>query len=251
MKGKLIFILLVGILFFPSIMFANNLPKDLVYLHDIDPTILQDIRYFGEHNFLGRKVRGYDAAQCILTKQAAKALHQVQLELKKQSLALKVYDCYRPQMAVDDFINWCHVEGQQQMKDEFYPRLTKEDFLKLGYVASKSGHTRASTVDLTIVPLPTPAQADYQVGQKLVACYAPYAERFRDNGIDMGTGYDCMDELAHPLNKEVGEKAYQNRMILRSFMLAQGFLPYEQEWWHFTLKDEPYKDTYFNFPIKG
>ncbi len=249
MKRKFIF-LSSSLLFITTLSRANNLPNGFVYLQDIDPTIQQEMRYFGNHNFLGRPVKGYNAAQCILTVQAANALSQVQKELSKQSLGLKVYDCYRPQMAVDDFIIWSQQIDQQQMKNEFYPRVDKADFFKLGYVAAKSGHTRGSTMDLTVVPIPTPVEPNYQPGEKLVACFAPYGERFEDNSIDMGTGFDCMDELAHPLNESVDKEVYKNRMLLREFMVAYGFVPYEEEWWHFTLKDEPFKDTYFNFPIE-
>ncbi len=228
---------------------ANAVPTGFVYLHDVDPTILQDIRYHTYHNFVGRPISGYEVAQCILTKQAAVALAHVQDELRKSNLSLKVFDCYRPQMAVDDFIAWSKQADQQQAKAEFYPRVNKADFFRLGYVAAKSGHTRGSTVDLTIVPIPTMQSAVYQRGQKLVSCYAPYLQRFFDSGIDMGTGFDCMDPLSHSDNTQVGLVPYQNRLLLHNIMVKYGFMPLAEEWWHFTLRDEPYKNTYFNFPI--
>ncbi len=237
-----------GVLSFTASL-ANNLPSGFVYLKDVDPSILQDIRYSTYHNFVGRPIQGYEAAECILTKPAAKALHKVQEELLKSNLSLKVYDCYRPQMAVDDFIAWSAVKGDQITKAEFYPQVDKADLFKLGYVAAKSSHSRGSTMDLTIVPIPTLQEATYHRGQKLVSCYAAYHDRFQDNSIDMGTGFDCMDERAHPDNIMVGVVAYQHRMILQQLMLKYGFNPYPYEWWHFTLKDEPYPNTYFNFPI--
>jgi len=248
MSKRLIVFSMVFLLF-TSALAQAALPPDFVYLSDVAPAIQQDMRYAGYHNFIGRPIKGYQAGECILTKEAAVALAQVQKELKKSSLSLKVYDCYRPQMAVDDFIAWSQKPRQQQMKAEFYPRVNKEDFFKLGYVAAKSGHTRGSTVDLTIVPLPTPAEEIYTPGQTLIACFAPYNQRFHDNSIDMGTGFDCMDETAWFAAK-VGKTALANRRLLQNIMEKNGFKPYATEWWHFTLKDEPFPGTYFNFPIK-
>lgn len=232
-----------------SLAKTNALPNNFVYLHDIDPSIQQDIRYASYHNFIGRPITGYQTSQCILTQPAAQALAKLQKELNKYSLSLKVYDCYRPQMAVNDFINWSQLQNQQQMKAEFYPRVNKADFFKLGYVAAKSGHTRGSTTDLTIVPLPTPPQQTYHPGQKLVACFAPYKKRFHDNSIDMGTGFDCMDETAHYANLTINKTAQKNRKLLHDIMIKYGFAPYADEWWHFTLRNEPYSNTYFNFPV--
>jgi zinc D-Ala-D-Ala dipeptidase len=230
---------------------ANNLPQSFVYLKAIDPTIKQDIRYASNHNFIGKPIPGYEAAECILTKKAAQQLQAVNNELKQSGLALKVYDCYRPTMAVDYFMSWINQIEQQQMKAEFFPSVAKTDFVKSNYVGSPSGHSRGSTVDLTIVPLAATKQAIYKKNQKLVACYRPYNERFHDNSIDMGTGYDCMDELSHPDNKDVNLVAYSNRQLLQNIMGKYSFIGVPSEWWHFTLKDEPFPDTYFNFPIRG
>lgn len=230
----------------PSLTFA--LPANFVYLKNIAPTIQQEIRYATFHNFIGRPIAGYTKnTECILTKPAALALAEVQKSLKQKHLSLKVYDCYRPQKAVDDFIQWSSDPSTQQMKAEFYPNVNKADVFELGYVAKKSGHSRGSTMDLTIVPLPTPKEAHYHPGQKLIACTAPLDERFRDNSIEMGTGYDCLDERAHFDNQDVTHTAQQNRQFLQQVMMQNGFLPYDKEWWHFTLKNEPYPDTYFNF----
>lgn len=243
---------LVGI-FYLTISHANstNIPSNFVYLKDIDPTIIQDIRYATNHNFIGRPIQGYETSECILTKPAALALTQVQQELKQSHLSLKVYDCYRPQMAVDEFIAWSQQTDDQKMKAEFYPKVNKSDFFKLGYVAAKSGHTRGSTVDLTIVSLPLTNSGTYHTGQKLIACFAPYLQRFHDGSIDMGTNFDCMDALAHNDNTTINLVAYYNRLLLKALMEKYGFNSYEPEWWHFTLKNEPYPNTYFNFPIKA
>lgn len=233
-----------------STVSAANLPTGFVYLHDIDPTIIQEMRYAGYHNFLGRPITGYNAPTCILTLQAAEALHKVQMDLLKSNLSLKVYDCYRPQRAVDDFVASHNDLKDQRMKAEFYPRVSKSDFFSLGYVAEKSGHTRGSTIDLTIVPVPTPKQAAYHPGQKLYDCTLPYGKRFRDNSIEMGTGFDCFDEKAHAYSQSVNAVAYHNRSMFRAVMGKYGFVPYVNEWWHFTFRDEPFPRTYFDFPVQ-
>ncbi|HVE44348.1 MAG TPA: M15 family metallopeptidase [Gammaproteobacteria bacterium] len=205
------------------------LPTGFVYLKEVDASIIQDVRYFTTNNFIGRPIKGYEAAECILTREAAQALSQLQQQLLPQHLSLKVYDCYRPQTAVDDFIAWSEDENDQKMKEEYYPNVNKADFFALGYVAAKSGHTRGSTVDLTIVHLPV--------------------NDGKPKEMAMGTHFDFMDELSHALSPKIHGKEKDNRLFLRSMMQKAGFEPYEKEWWHFTLKDEPYPDTYFNFPI--
>jgi len=242
-------LLLMPTLFFPLFSSAATIPKDFVYLKDVVPSILQDIRYAGYHNFVGRPIQGYHAKECILTRQAARALKKVQAALLKSNLSLKVYDCYRPQSASNDFVAWSKKPDNTKMKGEFYPRLLKNRLFPLGYIARKSGHTRGSTVDLSIVPIPTPQEAEYVPGQTLRTCFSPYLQRYRDNNIDMGTGYDCLDSLAQPFNPRVGIIAHDNRLLLRHIMQKYGFTPYTKEWWHFTLKNEPYKYTYFHFPI--
>ncbi len=229
---------------------ANYLPQGFVYLKDIDPTIKQDIRYTTDHNFIGRPIKGYEAAQCILTRETALALSNVQKELLPSGLSLKVYDCYRPQMAVNDFITWSEQPEDQKMKKEFYPRVDKADFFTLGYVAKKSGHSRGSTVDLTLVPLTATSPMSYHPGQSLLSCVAPYNQRFYDGSIDMGTNFDCMDNFSHNDNTQISIVGFYNRMLLKTIMVKHGFTPLTEEWWHFTLTNEPYPNTYFDFPIK-
>jgi zinc D-Ala-D-Ala dipeptidase len=246
-------ITICGAIFAAATSYAEgNLPQDFVYLRQIDPSIRQDMRYVTAHNFVGSPIRGYQAAECLLTRPAALALAKVQQELLRSGLTLKVYDCYRPQMAVDEFIAWSRDINDQKMKQEFYPRVNKADFFTLGYVAAKSGHSRGSTVDLTIMPLTGPSSRTYQPDQALISCTAPYRQRFYDGSIDMGTGFDCMDPLSHNDNTAtaINTVAYYHRLILKTLMEKYGFQPLRTEWWHFTLKDEPYPDTYFNFPVK-
>jgi D-alanyl-D-alanine dipeptidase len=225
------------------------LPNGFVYLKDVDPTIIQDMRYAGSHNFVGRPIKDYQAATCILTKEAAQSLKNVQTQLRKQHLSLKVYDCYRPVNAVADFMAWSNNAADEKMKNEFYPRVAKNQLFHDGYIATHSGHSRGSTVDLTIVD-PAKHQAAFDPNQKLTQCYAPVNQRFQDNSIDMGTGYDCLDTTAFPASTAINPEAHANRMQLQRVMVANGFEPYDKEWWHFSLKNEPYPKQYFNFPVK-
>ena len=239
------------ILFLQSVSFAvageKKLPPFFTYLRAVDDTILQEMRYFGVHNFLGRKVKGYEAAECILTKRAALALKSVQARLVKRGLSLKVYDCYRPARAVRDFVNWSQ-NNDKKTKPEFYPTLPKRRLFALGYIARRSAHSRGSTVDLAIVPLPPEQQPDFSF-DKQRACFDEYEKRFADNSLDFGTGYDCFHELSHTRNPNIGEIARRNRQLLVSEMARAGFVNYSKEWWHFTLRNEPYRKKYFDFPI--
>jgi D-alanyl-D-alanine dipeptidase len=140
--------------------------------------------------------------------------------------------------------------GDVRTKGEFYPTVDKGNLFRDGYISKRSSHSRGSTVDLTIVPLPPQVQEAYEPGQPLYACYLPADKRFRDNGIDMGTGFDCFHALSHPANPRVGEQQRIGRLLLKSLMDQYGFKNYDQEWWHFTLRKEPYPDTYFDFPVE-
>lgn len=237
---------------FLSSIFANTtfaLPNGFVYLKDVDPTILQDMRYATAHNFTGQPIPGYQAATCVLTQPAAEQLKKIQQAIHPLGYSLKVYDCYRPQQSVNAFIAWSK-DNTITTKAEFYPDLEKKNLFKLGYISEKSGHSRGSTVDLTLVKLPLQAQENYIPHQHLQACYASYTKRFHDNSIDMGTGFDCFSELSHPDNTTISLSAYLNRMLLRYWMTKYDFNPLEEEWWHFTLKNEPFPETYFNFIVE-
>ena len=225
-------------------------PPELVDVTTLNKSIVVEARYFGHHNFLGRPVAGYRAGICLLTKPAAEALAKVQSELVAKGYSLKVYDCYRPQKAVDDFVAWSEDVADQKMKAEFYPRVDKKDAFRLGYIAFRSGHSRGSTVDLTVIKLPASANAGWKEGDKLLDCAAPRSQRFKDNSIDMGTGYDCFDDKAATLSPGLGGKVMANRLLLKQAMEKHGFENYEKEWWHYTLKSEPYPDTFHNLDVQ-
>jgi D-alanyl-D-alanine dipeptidase len=220
-------------------------PSEFVALDRVDPTILQDMRYATRHNFVGRRIAGYREPVCILTRHAARALHRAQRRLAPEGYALKVYDCYRPTRAVDHFARWAENPDDQRMKREFYPRVDKSRAFELGYIAHRSGHSRGSTVDLTLVRLPPKPQPAWD--GRLRSCIAPYRRRFADNSVNMGTSYDCIDPRAHTLALE--GRPRRNRLLLKRTLERVGFAPYANEWWHFTLRGEPYPETYFNFPV--
>ncbi len=242
--------------FFLAILFAwpavggETGHRGFVDVHEHIPSIIMDIRYCGPHNFVGQRIDGYNAPKCLLTIKAAMALAKVQADLEKLSFSLKIYDCYRPQRAVNHFVRWAKNIGDTRTKKEFYPTVDKKNLFKDGYIAARSGHSRGSTVDLTIVPVPVPEQEVYQPGQELFACFLPEGKRFRDNSIDMGTGFDCFHTLSHTANRDIGARQRANRLLLKTLMEKHGFNNYEMEWWHFTLKDEPYPDTYFDLVIE-
>ena len=229
---------------------GSALPKGFVYLRDTDPTIVQDIRYAGSHNFVGRPIKGYLAPACIVSAPAANALKAVQGMLAEKKLSLIVWDCYRPRRAVDDFLQWSRDPAHAEMKAEFYPRTDKQKLFALGYLATRSAHSRGSTVDLGIVPsgfaLPPPPG----VLPALKACTLPKGERFEDGTIDLGTGYDCLDVAGSTSNPLVGAQALRNRQLLKSAMMKAGFRPYAREWWHFELVDEPYHHG-FDFEVSA
>ncbi|MFS8099211.1 M15 family metallopeptidase [Lentzea alba] len=240
----MITVLLSVVLTSPAVAHAS---PGFVALKDVDPTIRSDMRYYTAHNFVGSRIDGYEAPLCIVTRPTALALRKVQREMLRQGYTLKVYDCYRPQRAVDHFVRWAKDLADQRMKPEFYPRVDKTRLFEDGYIAEKSGHSRGSTIDLTIVKLPPRYQRPYVPGERLVDCAAP--DRFPDNTVDMATGYDCFDTLSHTDDPRVVGKARENRQLLKDAMVRNGFRNLPEEWWHFTLNGEPYPDTYFDFPV--
>jgi D-alanyl-D-alanine dipeptidase len=255
MKFKLSWAMLLSLILLsatlpPSPLCADVMPDTFVHIEEVIPNALLDIRYFSEHNFLGVNVDGYYASTCILTRQAAQALANVQKDLAPFNMTLKIYDCYRPQQAVDHFVRWAKDIDDTKTKKEFYPTVDKRNLFRDGYIAERSGHSRGSTVDLTIVPLPAPIQPAYKAGDPLKECYLPAGVRFADNSLDMGTGFDCFHQLSHPENKDLGPQQRSNRLLLKTLMAKYGFRNLPEEWWHFTLNNEPYPDTYFNFPVK-
>jgi D-alanyl-D-alanine dipeptidase len=225
--------------------------EGFVYLGDVDPRILQDIRYAGSHNFIGRPVLGYGANSCIVTAKAAEALKSVQSMLAGKNLSLIVWDCYRPVRAVRDFVNWSKDASDQKMKAEFYPRTDKSRFFALGYLATRSAHSRGSTVDLGLVPSTVTRPAAFDASAPLQSCFAPKGTRFEDGAIDFGTGYDCLDAEAGTAQTTARANAIANRQLLRGLMERAGFKPYAKEWWHFELKDEPFPAEAFDFPVSA
>ena len=202
------------------------LPSGFTQLHDESPNILEDIRYAGENNFSGEVVPGYLAPRCILTTKAAEQLHQVELDAEKNGYHLKVYDCYRPQMAVNAFVRWSQDSDDKRTKKQYYPFVQKASLFQKGYIAKYSGHSRGSTVDLTLV------------------------KDGETQSIDMGTQFDFFDRRSRAFYSGLTSEQRRNRLLLRRLMIKHGFKPYNKEWWHFTLKNEPYPKKYFNFKVR-
>ncbi|MCC6946744.1 MAG: M15 family metallopeptidase [Bradyrhizobiaceae bacterium] len=184
------------------------------------------MRYFGGNNFVGRRIDGYEAPVCLLTREAAQALAAVQRDLALVGLGLKAFDCYRPARAVAHFVRWARDVADQKTKQAFYPEVDKRNLFRDGYIAARSGHSRGSTIDLTLVRL-----AD---GEEL----------------DMGSPFDFFGVRSWPSDRSVSAEARGNRMLLAAAMRLRGFRPYDKEWWHFTLRNEPFPETYFDFPVR-
>ena len=212
--------------------------SQFVNLAEAVPNAILEIRYYSTYNFVGARVDGYLEPVALMTRRAADSLRAVSDDLLKMGYRLKIYDAYRPQMAVDHFVRWATDVTDTLMRPYFYPKVPRDKLFELGYIAEHSGHTRGSTVDLTLFDMRT------------------------EKEVDMGGTFDWFGEESHPdfggnpetgkysRNKKITEEQFRNRMILRNAMLRHGFKPIDTEWWHFTLKDEPFPDTYFTFPVK-
>lgn len=198
-----------------------------VLLSDYVPSIVQEIRYFSTYNFVGDRIDGYEEPCAILTKDAARALKTVSHEANAAGYRLKIFDAYRPAKAVRHFHLWGIEDSDQRMKPFFYPDLEKQALFELGYIAAQSSHSRGSTVDLTLLDMAT--------GKEL----------------DMGSPFDFFSEVSHPDYQGITEAQFENRSFLQKMMLRNGFETIDCEWWHFTLKDEPFPDTYFDFPVSA
>jgi zinc D-Ala-D-Ala dipeptidase len=204
---------------------ADDRPAAFVDAASVVPGLLADIRYAGSHNFVGRPIDGYEAPRCLLTQAAADALAAVARDLSSRGLHVKVFDCYRPTRAVANFVRWARELNDTAGKAEFYPNVDKRTLFRDGYIASQSGHSRGSTADLTL------AQAD---GHEL----------------DMGTPFDFFSPKSWSADPSISAEAHTNRMLLATAMRRRGFRGYDKEWWHFTLRGEPFPETYFDFPVK-
>ena len=202
-------------------------PSGFVVLADYVPHLVQEIRYYSTYNFIGERIDGYEEPCALLTKEAARALKSVSNEMIVRGYRLKVFDAYRPARAVKHFVMWGIEDQDVRMKPYFYPELQKQELFARGYIASQSGHSRGSSVDLTLL--------DMSTGKE----------------VDMGSPFDYFSEASHPDYKGITQEQYDNRMMLQRVMVRGGFVPIDCEWWHFTLNNEPYPDTYFDFPVSS
>jgi len=207
---------------------ASELPDGFVYVKELIPDVIEEIRYHGEDNFIGLPIKGYLKPKAIITREAALTLKNIQAELRTFGLGLKIFDAYRPQQSVDHFVRWAKDLDDIKMKSIYYPDVNKQYLFRDGYIASHSSHTRGSTVDLTIVSLLSIAREE----------------------LDMGSSWDYFGPISWPSSIEPNATQRSNRMLLQQLMIRHGFRSLSTEWWHFTFINEPFPDTYFNFPIQ-
>ena len=224
---------------------ADSLPSGFVHVAEAVPDAILEVRYYSTYNFIGDRIRGYERPTPMLTVEAAEALKAVSDELIPQGYRLKIYDTYRPQRAVDHFVEWSKKADDTRMKQYFYPDLDKSVLFDQEYIMAKSGHTRGSTVDLTLFDMETEKELD--MGGTF-DWFGP--ESHPDFCGNPESGEFTGDNTESPVGRSITPEQFHNRMILRAAMLRHGFKPMTSEWWHFTLKDEPFPDTYFNFPVK-
>ena len=225
----------------------SALPSGFVYLRDVAPAILQDMKYAGPDNFTGARLPGYDAPECILREPAAHALQRVQAELEPKGFTLKVYDCYRPTRAVRAMRAWADDGKPEGPTKRFFPRLHKPYLFSLGYIATRSNHSIGKAVDLTLVPLPRKPTADFDPSANYGACIGSASERAPDDTVDMGTGFDCFDLRSHTGAEDIAIEAKRRRALLVNAMERQGFHNYAREWWHFDYTGDG--GGYYDFPI--
>jgi len=204
----------------------EELPEGFVYAKEVIQNLRTDMRYYASNNFVGEPINGYVKPKCIMTKEAAEALKKVQDEFERLGFGLLVFDAYRPQIAVNHFIRWSKDSVDTKMKEQFYPNINKKDLFNEGYISTKSGHSRGSTVDVTIVSLKT------------------------GHILDLGGPYDLFDKKSWVDYKNITKNQRAIRLMLQRRMVKHGFMPYAKEWWHFTLKKEPFPDKYFDFPVE-
>ncbi|KOR30959.1 peptidase M15 [Achromatium sp. WMS2] len=206
---------------------ADTIPPEFGYAKEVIPNLIEDMRYFSTDNFVGQRIHGYQAPRCILSQPALAALAKLQTQLRAFGLGIKVFDRYRPQQAVNHFVQWAKDLDAMDTKAKYYPGVDKRDLFKLEYISDHSSHSRGSTVDLSLVFINSGSIQD----------------------VDMGTQFDFFGPQSWPDSKAVSPQQRANRLLLRSLMLAHGFIPYPQEWWHFTLEREPFPDQYFDFTV--
>lgn len=223
----LVFVLCLSAVISAKNVYSNAIPDEFVEVNKYMPSVRFDMRYYSKNNFVGEKIDGYEAPKCYLTKESAIALKNLQEELLQKQLSLKIFDCYRPQKAVDHFARWAKNLDDKKTKAAYYPYVNKENLFIDGYIAEKSGHSRGSTVDLTIIDL-----------------------KDNEKELDMGSPFDFFDPVSHTINDMISKTQQDNRFILKNGMEKYGFKGITTEWWHFTLKNEPFPDKYFDFTVK-
>ncbi|WP_316354941.1 M15 family metallopeptidase [Candidatus Trichorickettsia mobilis] len=248
---SIIFILLFNVTAMNAMSLESsntNLPEGFVYLHEVDPSIILEMKYAGNDNFIGSKIDGYIMPVAILTKQAAEALKAVQKDLLTYDYSLVVYDAYRPNKAVQHFVRWSETNDTKN-KIAFYPYVNKAQIIPLGYIAAKSAHSRGSTVDLTIINVHHTLQLASVIKQRTLTdgSIIPYHD---DGTIDMGSSFDLFDEVSHHDSRKNIPDLNNKRNFLKEMMIKHGFIPYAKEWWHYTLANEPFPDRYFDFDVK-
>ncbi len=235
---KIVVIAWMAIVLIPGAIapaFAQNLPGDFAFLRDIDPTIIQDIRYASANNFMGRPIAGYGAAECVVKREVGLRLKAVQQELARQRLSLKMFDCYRPARAVADMVAWSKNGTETAAERRYNPAFSKADLFRLGYIATHSGHSTGSAVDLTLVDLGADNARKFDPARDYADCTAPAVARAPEGSVDMGTGYDCSDVKAHTATGSITPAQRRWRAMLVAAMARQGFANYAKEWWHFSL----------------
>lgn len=227
---------------------AQSLPGDFVYLRDVDPTIIQDIRYATPNNFVGRPLAGYGAGECVVKREVGLRLKAVQQDLAAQNLSLKMFDCYRPARASLDMVKWSQ-NGHETAADRRYnPRIPKTELFRLGYIASRSQHSTGAALDLTLVDLKADNSARIDPSKSYADCTAPVEARLPEGSVDMGTGYDCTDVKGHTAAPSINpdQRAWRKRLV--TAMAKQGFVNYSKEWWHFSLPGAG--GAAYDFPIQ-
>ncbi|MDF2577133.1 MAG: hypothetical protein K0S74_617 [Chlamydiales bacterium] len=244
-----IFVMLIGLMIFKTYQDkSSNMPKEFTYLHEIEPSILSDLRYRSSDNFTGAPIVGYESSKIIVTRATAEALKAAQAKFKADGYSLIIYDAYRPQRAVNRFMQWSKDLNNQEMKAWFYPRVDKAKVFELGYVAEKSGHSRGSTVDVSLIRLDSQLK---QIEPRTRTLNDGFQFFYLDDGtIDMGSSFDLFDKASHYENDLINQEYKDRRTYLKNVMESCGFKNYPEEWWHFTLRDEPFPDTYFDFLVK-
>jgi D-alanyl-D-alanine dipeptidase len=214
---------------------ARALPDSFVYLRDIDPTVIQDIRYAGANNFVGRPLAGYGAAECVVKREVGLKLKAIQQELSRQNLSLKMFDCYRPARAVADMWAWARNGKETASERRFNPAFRKADLFRLGYIATHSRHSTGAALDLTLVDLKADNSAVFDPNKAYADCTQPAESRAPEGSLDMGTGYDCSDRKSHTAASSITPAQRRSRNLLVAAMARQGFVNYSKEWWHFSL----------------